>query len=141
MTMKKIAEKAQVSVTTVANVIHGRRERVSEATYSRVEAVINENDFHLNRRAGLLAGKKQRIFVILDFQEQGKYGNYEKIGKLIKRSYQKGIVTLLYFPREVEDGLCFAKEWNADGIIIIGNFSAKEKICEELREKVVIRIR
>lgn len=59
---------------------------------------------------------------------------------LMKHFQRKGIFTLLYFPSSEKDGICFAKEWNAKGIIIIGKFGIKEAFCKEFSGKIVVQM-
>lgn len=141
ISMKEIAEKAQVSVTTVSNVIHGRYEKVSKETYEKVTRIIHENDYQYSVRARLLAGKKQLLFVILDFRPRESPSNYEKMREMIEGFYYKGIITLLCFPTSVEEGSQIVRMWDAAGVIVIGDFEVKEKIYERNHNCTLIRIR
>lgn len=44
-TIKKLAELAGVSTTTVSNVIHGKTKKVSPATIQRIEKLIEEEGY------------------------------------------------------------------------------------------------
>lgn len=138
--MKEIAEKAQVSVTTVSNVLHGRHRKVSKETYEKVSEIIRENDYQYSVRARLLAGQKQLLFVILDFRSRECSSNYEKMREIIEGFYEKGIITLLYFPASIEEGSQIVRMWDAAGVIVIGDFKVKEKIYERNHNCTIIRI-
>lgn len=64
MTIKDIAEKAGVSRGTVDRVLHNRGS-VSEKKRQRVQAIIDEMDFHPNEHASLIASAKFRKIVCL----------------------------------------------------------------------------
>ena len=64
ITIKEIAEIANVSVGTVDRVIHGR-DGVSEKTKNRVQKILEENNFKINILARSLAMKKKYNLSVL----------------------------------------------------------------------------
>lgn len=127
--MKEIADKAGVSVTTVLNVMHGRREKVSAATFDNIERLVSVYDYRPNIRASLLAGKKDRLVAVLDFRraEMGAgEDRYLQLRTIIEEIYANGQYALLYFPENQEEGICYAKAWGVDGILTLGISEQKE---------------
>lgn len=128
--MKEIAEKAGVSVTTVLNVMHGRREKVSEATFHKIEHLVNEYGYQLNIRASLLAGKKELLVAVLDFRrtEMDIQGDrYCQLRTIIEEICANGQYALLYFPENPEEGIYYAKTWGVDGIVTLGLSEQEER--------------
>lgn len=137
ISMKEIAKMANVSITTVSNVIHGKRSKVSQGTFERIEHLIEETNYQLDARAGLLAGRKERVTVILDFKNEHEREAYQYIRRLIETNYKNGRVTLLYFPEDVEDGIRFVDTWNAKNVLILGDYSLKEQFCRNKKNCAV----
>lgn len=70
-TMKDVAEKAGVSLSTVSYVLSGSRP-ISETTKARILKVMDELDFHPNAVARALAAKRTRVIaLLLSPQERG----------------------------------------------------------------------
>lgn len=70
-TMKDVAEKAGVSLSTVSYVLSGSRP-ISEATRANILRVMDELDFHPNAVARALAAKRTRVIaLVLSPQERG----------------------------------------------------------------------
>ena len=66
VTLKEIAEKCSVSITTVSNILNGKS-NVSEHTKERVLQVIKETGYRPNYMArGLRAAKTNSVGIIID---------------------------------------------------------------------------
>ncbi|BDC92550.1 transcriptional regulator, LacI family [Treponema bryantii] len=66
VTLKEIAEKCSVSITTVSNILNGKS-NVSEKTKERVLKIIKETGYHPNYMArGLRAAKTNSVGIIID---------------------------------------------------------------------------
>lgn len=139
--MKEIARRAGVSSTTVSNVMHGRREKVSAATYDKVEHLIREYDYQLNIRASLLAGRKNLLVAVLDFRETEAdiltEERYCQMRMLIEEIYAEGKYALIHFPKNLEEGICYAKCWGVDEIVTLG---VSEKAEREIAEACVCEV-
>ena len=68
-TIKEISRKAGVSATTVANVIHGRTNKVSAATLHKVQAIIDSEKYAPNMGAMMLLHNNSRIIGVIMFTE------------------------------------------------------------------------
>lgn len=140
--IKEIAERAGVSTTTVSNVIHGRRGKVSAITYDKIEQMINEYDYQINIRASLLAGRKSILIAVLDFRTMEENcvceWRYMQIRRIIEAIYMNGQYALIHFPRSLEEGISYIKIWSVDKIIVLGLSESEEKIiCESCSCKIV----
>ena len=143
--MKEIAKRAGVSCTTVSNVMHGRRDKVSAATFEKIEHIISEYDYQLNIRASLLAGRKSLLIAVLDFRKTEDNDKVEQrycqLRALIEEIYANGQYALIHFPKNVEEGICYARTWGADGIVTLGISEQKERqIAEACACEVVQKV-
>lgn len=68
-TIKHIAEKAGVSPTTVANVIHGKTDKVSSETRERINAILKEENYAPNQGALMLVRSRSHIVGVILFME------------------------------------------------------------------------
>lgn len=127
ITIKDMANKADVSPTTISNVLHGRTEKLSKDTLERVRKVIEESNYVSNMGARLLANNGSRILgVILTYDRRNEknaiqdpfYG--ELVGALEQEIRQKGYYMMLYTSRDIDENLRLAKAWNIEGMIVLG---------------------
>ena len=61
VTIKDIAQAANVSAMTVSNVIHGRTKKVSKETKERIEQIMEEMQYVPNMGARMLVQNESRI--------------------------------------------------------------------------------
>lgn len=133
--VKEIARKAGVSNTTVLNVMHGRKDKVSAETFDKIEGIVNEYGCHLNLRASLLAGRKNMLVAVLDFgqmeEEFAEEQRYCELRTLTKKIYENGQYALIHFPKDMEEGIIYAKTWGADGIVTLGLSEKKAEMIAD----------
>jgi LacI family transcriptional regulator len=65
-TIKDIAREANVSVTTVSNVIHGKSSRVAPETVERITAIIKAYNYAPNMSARALVNRASRIIGVIN---------------------------------------------------------------------------
>ncbi len=125
--IKDIARKAEVSPTTVSNVIHGNHKKVSEETVEKVEKLLAEMDYIPSMGARMLAGGNSRVIGILagEPDEWKHYGEGHAFTNILIRSmeseiYQRNYYMLLHFTATPEEGIQFAATWNVEGLITLG---------------------
>lgn len=125
--IKDIARKAEVSPTTVSNVIHGNHKKVSEETVEKVEKLLAEMDYIPSMGARMLAGGSSRVIGILagEPDEWKHYGEGHAFTNILIRSmeseiYQRNYYMLLHFTATAEEGVQFAATWNVEGLITLG---------------------
>lgn len=144
-TIKKLAEIAGVSTTTVSNVIHGKTKKVSPATIRRIENLIAEEGYVQKMGLRVLTqGSSQLIAVIInyhkDFQESllgdPFYGRI--IGFIEEIVRAKGYYLMVYSAKDVEEIFRVVMGWNVDGVIAI-SFSRRncEKIYQLIQKPIV----
>ncbi len=125
--IKDIARKAEVSPTTVSNVIHGNHKKVSEETVEKVEKLLEEMDYIPSMGARMLAGGSSRVIGILagEPDEWKHYGEGHAFTNILIRSmeseiYRRNYYMLLHFTETPEEGIQFAATWNVEGLITLG---------------------
>lgn len=125
--IKDIAEKAGVSPTTVSNVIHGNRKKVSEETVEKIEKLLKDMDYIPSMGARMLAGGGTRVIGVLVAEPDGEKHHAEghSFANILIRSleleiYRRNYYMLLHFTATPEEGIQFAATWNVEGLIILG---------------------
>ncbi len=154
VTLKQIAEKCSVSITTVSNILNGKS-NVSESTKDRVLKVIKETGYRPNYMArGLRASKTNSIGIIIDdLTEFSSTGIIDGIMSYFDEHKYKAILENLrfyskwgdkwYHNKEYEDSVQQAiDEFEAikvDGIIYVaGHARSISCIPENLSVPLVI---
>lgn len=142
--IKDIAEKAGVSPTTVSNVIHGNRKKVSKNTMKKIEKILAEMDYVPSMGAMMLAGGSSRIIGVLAWEPDGKknFSEGPAFSNIVIRSleseiYGRNYYMLLHFVSSPEEGIQFAAIWNVEGLITLG-FGAKDNVKLQSRCKVPV---
>ncbi len=125
--IKDIAEKAGVSPTTVSNVIHGNRKKVSKETVEKIEKLLKDMDYIPSMGARMLAGGGTRVIGVLVAEPDGEKHHAEghSFANILIRSleleiYRRNYYMLLHFTATPEEGIQFAATWNVEGLIILG---------------------
>lgn len=125
--IKDIAKEAGVSPTTVSNVIHGNRKKVSEETVKKIEKLLKEREYVPSMGARMLAGGGTRVIGVLVAEPDGEKRHAEghSFANIIIRSmeqeiYRRNYYMLLHFTSTPEEGIQFAATWNVEGLITIG---------------------
>lgn len=125
--IKDIARKAEVSPTTVSNVIHGNHKKVSAETVEKVEKLLAEMDYIPSIGARMLAEGSSRVIGILagEPDEWKHYGEGHAFINILIRSmeleiYRRNYYMLLHFTESPEEGIQFAATWNVEGLITLG---------------------
>ncbi len=142
--IKDIAEKAGVSPTTVSNVIHGNRKKVSKNTMKKIEKILTEMDYVPSMGAMMLAGGSSRIIGVLAWEPDRKKYHSEgpAFSNIVIRSleseiYNRNYYMLLHFVSSPEEGIQFAAIWNVEGLITLG-FGAKDNVKLQSKCKVPV---
>ena len=103
VTIKDIAQAANVSAMTVSNVIHGRTKKVSKETKERIEQIMEEMQYVPNMGARMLVQNESRIIgVISNFLSDTEHETLyhplaaEMIGEIEKEVRARGYYLMLY---------------------------------------------
>jgi LacI family transcriptional regulator len=136
ITIKEIAQRAGVSPTTVSNVIHKRLGNVSEATYKKVQAILEEERYTPHMGAIMLAHSNSRIIGVITFkQAKIRETVFEDpftsaiLGTCEKAIYESGYSMMLHSTQDVDELLALVSTWKLDGLIIIW---APSSICSRI---------
>jgi len=65
ITIKEIADLADVSTTTISNVIHGKTDKMKPDTLERISKILKEKKYIANMGARLTASNRSRLIGII----------------------------------------------------------------------------
>lgn len=131
ITIKEIAEMMNVSPTTVANVIHGRTNKVSPQNIERIQKALKEYNYVPKMGLETLTKGKSRLILVviylsakysLTYLSDPFYGYIT--GVLEKMISETGYYMMLYISKENDNIMTTAMSWNVAGMITI-TFSYK----------------
>lgn len=129
VTLKDIAREANVSVTTVSNVIHGNYKRVAPETVEKIKMIIERDNYVPNMTARSLVNKLSKIIGVINHVVPEKTGNFISdpfhsvvIEGIEKKLREKGYYMMIRTVYSEEDLFSLLRNWNIDGLIIIGLF-------------------
>jgi len=136
-----IADELGVSTATVSNVIHGKTNKISDATVRRVQEKLVERGYIPNMAATLLAQNNSRIIGVV-INNHPKYEGRvledpfisSAVNALSDALESHGYFLMLKKTSEIMDIIPFASMWNMDGMVIMG-------FCEDEYQKLRDRIR
>ncbi len=127
ITIKEIAQRLNMSTTTVSNVIHGKEGEVSEETRKKVQEFLKEVDYVPNINARNLAQNESKIIGLALKARVDKYENLimdpfvsELIGGIEETIRNAGYFMMLYISRDTEKIMRHVSTWNVDGLILFG---------------------
>jgi len=125
-TIKKIAQKAGVSPTTVANVLHGKTGKVSPATREKVQAIIQEEKYAPNMGAIILAHSNSRIIGVIMFMEPRRDETVLEdpfssaiLGSMEQEIRDNGYFLMLHTTSDEDEVVRLSKSWKLDGLILV----------------------
>ena len=129
VTIKDIAKEAGVSVTTVSNVIHKKKSRVSQELVERIDSIIKKYHYSPNLSARTLVSKSSRIICILIYGEHtdARFISEDPFLGMLVRAIELEISLRGYFAmiRTVcteEELLTLRDNWNLAGVVVYGLF-------------------
>lgn len=127
VTIKDIAEYAGVSATTVSNVIHGRKNRVSEDTVNRINEAIKELHYVPNMFARSLVSSSSRVVAFINFiptradatfsDDTFQMAFLSTIESILRT---EGYYLMFRRVETVDELRMFLQNWNVDGIFVGG---------------------
>lgn len=138
VTIREIAELADVSTTTVSNVINGKTGHVSQSVIERVEKLLREYRYVPPMGLRVLSKGNSKIIGVVSFstkhfdatmQADPFYGAV--IGTVEQKINEAGYYMMLYSASSVEGIFRLVQAWNVDGILAI---TFGERDCAKLRE-------
>lgn len=125
-TIKKIAQKAGVSPTTVANVLHGKLGKVSPATREKVQAFIQDEKYAPNMGAIILAHSDSRIIGVIMFMEPRRDETVLEdpfssaiLGAMEREIRDNGYFVMLHTTSDEAEVVRLSKAWKLAGLILV----------------------
>lgn len=126
-TLKDIAREANVSVTTVSNVIHGNSKHVAQETVDRIKMIIERTNYVPNMTARSLVNKLSKIIGVINHVVPKEGGNFVSdpfhsviIGGVEEKLREKGYYLMIRTVYNEDDLFSLLRNWNLDGLILIG---------------------
>lgn len=122
-----LAEELGLSTATVSNVIHGKTQKVSDATVQRVTALLEEREYIPNMAGILLAQNDSRIIGVFVNDHEKYEGRTlsdffiaESLNELSTQIEKTGRFMMVKKAKDAGQILRFASKWNMEGIVVIG---------------------
>lgn len=140
ITIKQIAEEANVSVTTVSNVINQKAHRVSEEKRTLIQSIIDKYSYTPNMNARSLVKSSSSLIALLYYSSKKStpinFSNsfVSEILEGVERKVKElGYFTLIHNVSSIEDIQSIQNNWRFDGFIAV-NFS--QFMFREMNEKI-----
>ncbi|AEV28413.1 transcriptional regulator [Sphaerochaeta pleomorpha str. Grapes] len=125
-TIKEIAQKAGVSPTTVANVLHGNLGKVSPATCKKVQTFIENEKYVPNMGAMILAHSNSRIIGVIMFMEPRSEETVLEdpfssamLGAMEREIRENGYFVMLHTTSDEDEVVRLSKAWKLDGLLLV----------------------
>ena len=130
VTLKDIAAEAGVSITTVSNVVHNRKSRVSPELVSRIRQIIAREHYAPSMSARSLANDQSNIIGVITHLTPENTGSTvgdpfmsAVVDSVEKRVREEGYYLMI---RAVEDAAeldSLSRSWRLSGLILAGMFN------------------
>lgn len=142
ITIKKIAEEAGVSVTTVSNVINNKAHRVSDDKRELIESIIKKYNYSPNMNARALVQSSSRLIGLLYFSQTPRLDFTDPFVAEVLEGIERitkpnGFFTLVHKVTSQKDIEMIQKNWRFDGFIAVG-FS--QPLFEEVNKSIHVPI-
>ena len=139
ITLKDIAAEAGVSITTVSNVVHNRKSRVSPELVKKIEKIIQREHYAPSMSARSLANDQSNIIGVITHLSPENTGSTVAdpfmssfVDSIEKRIRAEGYYLMI---RAVEDAVALAslsRSWRLSGLILTGMF--QDEFFSTIRE-------
>ncbi len=129
VTLKDIAAEAGVSITTVSNVIHKRKSRVSPELVAKIWAIIEREHYVPSMSARSLANKDSFIIGVITHLTPQTTGSTVGdpflsafVDSIEKRIREEGYYLMIRAVEEAEELATLSRSWHLSGLIVTGMF-------------------
>lgn len=147
ITIKKLAELANVSTTTVSNVIHGKTAKVSAEKEAEIKNLIKEYNYVPNMGLRVLSKKSSHIIGVIIFTHnstdhlilKGPH-HIEIISVLERLLHEHDYSMMLYSSDNVDDIYRLVGGWNMDGVIALSCDGSDYQKLAEITNKPIVAI-
>lgn len=125
VTLKDIAQEADVSVMTVSRVVNRHYTKVSKDNIKKIEKIIARRGYVPNSTARSLSSKSSKIISVI-IRGQGNQlkdaYNANMVGEITTNIQERGYYIMLHFIDKYDDITQRLRSWNAEGCIFLGTF-------------------
>jgi LacI family transcriptional regulator len=129
-TIKDIAREANVSVTTVSNVIHGKHTRAAKDTIERINHIIERYNYTPNLSARALVNRSSRIIGVINHLFRSQPISFLQdpfhaalIGGIERAVRERGYYMMIRTVADEAELYSLFHNWNLDGVILTGLFA------------------
>jgi len=129
ITIKDIAKEANVSPTTVSNVIHGNYQHVSMETVKKIRRLIEEKGYIPNMLARSLVKRNSKIVGVINCLIPTERGSFIQdpfhtafLGGVEKELSRRGYFIMLRTVNRKDELITLLRTWNLEGVIMTGVF-------------------
>ncbi|MHC5227077.1 LacI family DNA-binding transcriptional regulator [Enterococcus sp. LJL99] len=138
VTIKKIAEEAGVSVTTVSNVINKKAHRVSAEKIQLINQIIDKYHYTPNMNARALVQSSSSLIGVLYYSEieQTNFSDpfvAEVLDGIEKKARELGYFILVHSVTSVADVEALQRNWKFEGFIAV---SIIEEFFDDFEQKI-----
>ncbi|MEY8584383.1 LacI family DNA-binding transcriptional regulator [Ligilactobacillus animalis] len=145
VTIKKIAEEAGVSVTTVSNVINQRAHRVSKEKVALIRSIIEKYNYTPNQNARSLVQAPSKLIGLIYYAKHHKRDVVnpfvsEVLSGVEYQAKEKGYFVLFHSVQTADDLVKIQNNWKFAGFILVGVPSELFKTIDTLLEIPVVYI-
>lgn len=127
VTISDIAEELGLSTATVSNVIHGKRNKVSQETIQRVQELLEKRQY-IPSMAGILLAQNDSGIIGVIVNQHEKYEMHvledafiaSSLNNLSVEIEKAGKFMMVKTTTQTQEIIAFASMWNMEGLILIG---------------------
>ena len=129
VTLKDIAAEAGVSITTVSNVVHKRKSRVSPETVQKIWEIIQREHYVPSMSARSLANNHSGIIGVITHLTPQNTGSTMSdpflssfVDSLEKRAREEGYYLMIRSVEDTGELVALSRSWNLSGLVVTGMF-------------------
>lgn len=129
VTLKDIAAEAGVSITTVSNVVHRKKSRVSPERVAKIWEIIEREHYVPSMSARSLAKNHSAIIGVITHLTPQNTGSTMSdpflssfVDSIEKRTREEGYYLMIRSVEDTEELVALSRSWNLSGLILTGMF-------------------
>ena len=129
VTLKDIAAEAGVSITTVSNVVHRRKSRVSPELVDKIRAIIEREHYAPSMSARSLANSHSSIIGVITHLTPQNTGSTMSdpflsafVDSIEKRTREEGYYLMIRAVEDADELAALSRSWQLSGLILTGMF-------------------